>query len=154
MCEPRSYFRAVNDPGNDGVFGIGSGLRPRNPYPAPVQQRGSEGTPLFENNDGVVYRSGSNLDLRVTGEAYLGAGASLLVEPMLLWSESDDEPRLRLNTGYLKVGGEGLELELGRDENWLGPGYRGALTLSNNPRNFDLIKLSSRNRSKAATFGT
>ena len=140
---PRSYFRAVNDPGNDGVFGIGSGLRPRNPYPAPVQQRGSEGTPLFENNDGVVYRSGSNLDLRVTGEAYLGAGASLLVEPMLLWSESDDEPRLRLNTGYLKVGGEGLELELGRDENWLGPGYRGALTLSNNPRNFDLIKLSS-----------
>ena len=140
---PRSYFRAVNDPGNDGVFGIGSGLRPPNPYPYPTQQRGSEGTPLFENNDGVVYRSGSNLDLRLSGEAYLGSKASLLVEPMLLWSEPDDEPRLLLNKGYLKLGGEGLELELGRDENWLGIGYRGALTLSDNAKNFDLIKLSS-----------
>jgi hypothetical protein len=140
---PRSYFRAVNDPGNEGVFGIGSGLRPANPYPSPVQQRGGEGTPLFENNDGVIYRSGSNLDLRLSGEAHLGAKASLLVEPMLLWSESGDEALLRLNKGYLKLGGEELELEVGRDENWLGPGYRGALTLSNNARNFDLIKISS-----------
>jgi hypothetical protein len=140
---PRSYFRAVNDPGNDGVFGIGSGLRPATPYPYPVQQRGSEGTPLFENNDGVVYRSGSNLDLRASGEAYLGSTAALLVEPMLLWSEGDSGPRLRLNRGYLKLGGEGVELEVGRDENWLGPGYRGAITLSNNASNFDQIKLSS-----------
>jgi hypothetical protein len=141
---PRSYFRAVNDyPANEGVFGIGHGLRPRNPNPFPVQQRGSEGTPLFENNNGVVYRSGSNLDLRATGEAFVGAKASLLIEPMLLWSESGDDATLRLNKGYLKLGGEGVELEVGRDENWLGLGYRGAITLSNNARNFDLIKLSS-----------
>lgn len=140
---PRSYFRAVHDPGHDGVFGIGHGLRPANPYPSPAQQRGSEGTPLFENNNGVVYGSGSNLDLRASGEAHLGAKASLLIEPMLLWSEHADEARLRLNKGYLKLGGKGLELEAGRDENWLGLGYRGAITLSNNARNFDLIKLSS-----------
>jgi hypothetical protein len=140
---PRSYFRAVHDSGNEGVFGIGSGLRPPTAYPHPTQQRGYEGTPLLENNDGVVYRSGSNLDLRLSTEAYLGAQASLLVEPMLLWSESDDEPHLRLNRGYLKLGGERLELEVGRDENWLGLGYRGALTLSSNPRNFDLVKISS-----------
>jgi len=140
---PRSYFRAVNDPGNDGVFGIGSGLRPNNPYPAPVQQRGSEGTPLLENNAGVVYQPGSNLDLRASGEAYLGSKAALLLEPMLLWSEGDAGPRLRLNRGYLKLGGGGAELEVGRDENWLGPGYRGAITLSNNAANFDQIKLSS-----------
>ncbi|GFO59328.1 hypothetical protein GMST_16530 [Geomonas silvestris] len=141
--QPRSYYRAVNDPGNDGAFGIGSGLRPPNPYPAPIQQRGSEGTPLFENNEGVVYRSGSNLDLRASGEAYLGAQTALFVEPMLLWSEKDDDTRLRLNKGYLKLGGKGLELELGRDENWLGPGYRGTLTLTNNAKNFDEVKLSS-----------
>jgi hypothetical protein len=140
---PRSYFRAVNDPGNDGVFGIGHGLRPKNPYPWPEQQRGSEGTPLFENNDGVVYRSGSNLDLRASGEAYLGSKASLMVEPMLLWSEHGGDASLRLNRGYLKLGGQGVELEVGRDENWLGLGYRGAITLSNNARNFDLVKLSS-----------
>ena len=140
---PRSYFRAVNDyPANEGVFGIGHGLRPQNPNPSPVLQRGSEGTPLFENNNGVVYRSGSNLDLRATGEAFVGSLAALSVEPMLLWSDAD-EATLRLNKGYLKLGGEGLELELGRDENWLGLGYRGAMTLSNNARNFDLVKLSS-----------
>jgi len=140
---PRSYFRAVNDPGNDGVFGIGSGLRPATPYPFPIQQNGNEGTPLFENNDGVVYHPGSSLDLRVSAEAYLGAQACLLVEPMLLWSERDADARLQLNKGYLKLGGEGLELEVGRDENWFGPGYRGALTLTNNARNFDQLKLSS-----------
>ena len=142
---PRSYFRAVNDyPGNEGVFGIGHGLRPTNRNPSPVQQRGSEGTPLFENNNGVVYRSGHSLELRATGEAFVGPVAAALVEPMLLWSErGEDEPSLRLNKGYLKLGGEGVELEVGRDENWLGLGYRGAITLSSNPRNFDLIKLSS-----------
>jgi len=140
---PRSYFRAVHDPGHDGVFGIGSGLRPSNPYPSPAQQRGFEGTPLLENNNGVVYGSGSNLDLRGSGEAYLGSKGAMLLEPMLLWSGRTDEARLRLNRGYLKLGGEGLELEVGRDENWLGPGYRGAVTLTNNARNFDLVKLSS-----------
>ncbi|WP_224957434.1 capsule assembly Wzi family protein [Geomonas subterranea] len=140
---PRSYFRAVHDPGNDGVFGIGSGLRPPNPYPSPAQQRGTEGTPLFENNDGVVYRAGSNVDLRASGGLYFSSLASVLVEPVLLWSEEQDEARLRLNRGYAKLGGKGLELEVGRDENWFGPGYRGAITITNNPRNFDLIKLSS-----------
>ena len=140
---PRSYFRAVHDPGNDGVFGIGSGLRPATPYPNPILQRGSEGTPLLENNNGVVYGSGSNLDFRGSGEAYWGAKGALLIEPMLLWSEQTDEATLRLNRGYLKLGGEGLELEVGRDENWLGPGYRGAVTLTNNARNFDLVKISS-----------
>ena len=140
---PRSYFRAVHDPGDDGVFGIGSGLRPPNAYPSPAQQRGFEGTPLLENNNGVVYHSGSNLDLRGSGEAYLGSQASLLVEPMLLWSEHSDQATLRLNRGYVKVGGNALELEVGRDENWFGPGYRGAVTLTNNARNFDVVKLSS-----------
>ncbi|WP_136514315.1 capsule assembly Wzi family protein [Geomonas edaphica] len=140
---PRSYYRAVHDPGDDGVFGIGGGLRPSNPYPSPVQQRGSEGTPLFENNDGVVYKRGNNLDLRGSGELYFGAMGSALVEPQLLWSEADDEARVRLNRGYVKIGGKGLELEVGRDENWLGPGYRGAITLTNNARNLDQVKLSS-----------
>jgi len=141
--KPRSYFRDVNDPGDDGVFGIGGGLRPANPYPAATLQRGYEGTPLFENNNGVIYGSGHNLDLRVSGEAHIGSTASLLVEPMLLWSEQTENARLRLNRGYLKLGGEGLELEVGRDENWLGLGYRGAITLTNNARNFDIVKLSS-----------
>jgi hypothetical protein len=36
-----------------------------------------------------------------------------------------------------------LELQVGRDENWFGQGYRGTTTLTNNARNFDMVKLSS-----------
>lgn len=141
--EPRNFGRPVHDPGNDGVFGIGSGLRPRNPYPFLVSQRGSEGTPLMENNEGVRYREGSNVEFRFTSEAYGGSFVSMLVEPMFLYSAATESVSARLNKGYLKVGGGGLELEAGRDANWLGVGYRGAITLTNNAKNFDLIKLSS-----------
>jgi hypothetical protein len=140
---PRSYERPVYDPGNDGVFGIGHGLRPKNPYPSSAQQHGTEGTPLSENNEGVIYRRGQNVDLRFTAEAFAGSYASVLIEPMVLVAERDRMVQARFNKGYLKVGSDSLELEVGRDANWLGLGYRGNITLTNNARNFDQIKLSS-----------
>ena len=139
---PRSYERPVHDPGGDGVFGIGAGLRPDSPN-AIIQQHGTEGTPLFENNEGIAYRKGSNYEIRFSSEAFFGRGVSLLVEPALLYSEREGDLRGWLNKGYAKAGGQGLELEIGRDVNWLGLGYRGAITLTSNARNFDLIKLSS-----------
>jgi hypothetical protein len=138
---PRNYDRPVHDPGGEGVLGIGSGLRPVNPYPSIAHQRGSEGTPLFENNEGIRYNEGSSLDARLTGAANLGQYLSLLVEPEFL--STDGLLRGRLNKGYVKIGGGALELEVGRDSNWLGFGERGALTLSNNADNFDLVKLSN-----------
>jgi hypothetical protein len=138
---PRSYERSVHDPGGDGVFGIGAGLRPVNPPSFTVQQRGSEGTPLFENNEGIRYAAGSSLDLRFSSEAHFGQHVSLFLEPMFLTTPGDFN--VRLNKGYVKFGGGSLELEVGRDANWLGFGQRGALVLSDNARNFDLIKLSS-----------
>jgi hypothetical protein len=140
---PRSYERPVFDPGNDGVFGIGSGLRPKNPYPAAAIQHGSEGTPLVENNEGVIYRRGSNGELRFTSELFAGRWAAALLEPMALYAEGDSMFQARINKGYLKVGNDAVELEVGRDANWLGLGYRGNITLTNNARNFDQIKLSS-----------
>ncbi|HEY6007462.1 MAG TPA: capsule assembly Wzi family protein [Geobacteraceae bacterium] len=140
---PRSYERPVHDPGGDGVFGIGSGLRPDNPYPTLAQQHGTEGTPLFENNEGIRYRKGNNYEFRFSGEAYGGRNLSLLLEPAFLYSEEGTRTWGWLNKGYVKLGGGGLELEVGRDANWLGLGYRGNITLTNNARNFDLIKLSS-----------
>jgi hypothetical protein len=140
---PRSFERPVYDPGNDGVFGIGHGLRPKNPYPSSAQQHGTEGTPLSENNEGVIYRRGQNADLRFTAEAFAGSYASVLIEPMILVTERDRMLQARINKGYLKIGSDALELEVGRDANWLGLGYRGNITLTNNARNFDQIKLSS-----------
>lgn len=139
--EPRSYERQVNDPGGEGVFGIGAGLRPANPPGSVVYQRGSEGTPLSENNEGVRYSEGNSLHLRFTSELDAGKSVSFLAEPMFL--TTDGVLRARLNKGYVKIGSGGLELEVGRDSNWLGFGERGAITLSNNALNFDLIKLSN-----------
>lgn len=148
---PRSYDRPVNDPGGEGVFGIGSGLRPDNPYPTIAWQRGTEGTPLLENNEGVRYAAGNSVDLRFTSELHLGRQFSLLVEPMFLSTPGIVQGRV--NKGYLKLGSGGLELEVGRDSNWLGFGKRGALTLSNNASNFDLLKISSPEPLDAGMFG-
>ncbi len=139
---PRSYARPVDDPGGDYTFPLIQ-WRPKKPYPNVAQQRGTEGTPLIENNEGVVYGNGSNLEARWSTEAYLGTLLSGLVEPLLLWSSDGEASQVRLNKGYLKLGGGALELELGRDANWLGLGYRGNVTLTNNAANFTGIKLSS-----------
>lgn len=138
----RSYERPVHDPGDDGVFGIGSGLRPVNSYPSVAQQHGVEGTPLLEGNEGVRYGRGHNGQFQFSSEGYLSDVATLLVEPLLLHQPGQGE-RLRLNKGYLKLGGGGLELEAGRDADWLGPGNRTAITLSNNAQNLDQLKLWS-----------
>lgn len=138
---PRDYQRQVNDPGGDGIFGIGSWLRPRNPYPTPANQRGTEGTPLLENNNGVINQRGSNGEIRWALEGYITDLVSGVLEPTALVSAHDH--RISLNRGYIKIGGGAVELEAGKDEGWYGLGYRGAITLTSNAENFTLLKLSS-----------
>jgi len=140
---PRNYERPVHDPGNDGVFGIGSGLRPANPYPSPATQRGSEGTPLSENNNGTIYQNRHNGEIRWAAEGYISNKFSGLIEPTLQYSQINSDTTIKLNRGYVKIGGDWLELEIGKDENWLGFGYRGNITLTNNAENFTQVKLSS-----------
>lgn len=136
----RDYGRDVYDPGGQSAFGfIGGNLRDQPPMI--VAKSGTEGTPLMEYNEGVNYKDGSNFDLRVSFEGFLKGYASLWVEPELLLVPSASGASLR--KGYLKLGGGGLELEVGRDSNWFGPGRRGALSLTNNAKNFDMVKLSS-----------
>jgi hypothetical protein len=143
---PRSYNRDVWDPGHQSAFGfIGGDLRPVGP--GPVRHFGTEGTPLLPNNEGIVYRRGQNVELRWAVEGFVASKVSLEVEPLVLnapGNGSDDrKTSLLLNKGYIKFGGGGLELEVGRDANWFGPGYRGTVTFTNNAKNFDLVKLSS-----------
>jgi len=136
----RDYDRTSLDPGHQSAFGfIGGDLRP---IPGgPVHTSGTEGTPLLENNNGAIHPRGQSGELRWALEGYVSDKVVALVEPMALVSRHDTA--FRLNRGYLKLGGGGLELEAGRDENWFGPGYRGATTMTSNARNFDQIKLSS-----------
>jgi hypothetical protein len=143
---PRSYDRNVVDPGHQSAFGfIGGDLRPSGP--GIVHQYGTEGMPLLENNEGVIYRRGNNAEFRWAAEGFVASLVSLEVEPLLLsepGSAGDDRSTsLSLEKAYMKLGGGGLELEVGRDANWFGPGYRGTVTLTDNAKNFDLVKLSS-----------
>lgn len=139
--EPRSFERPIFIPGGQSAFGfIGGKLRPDN-NAGVLTDHGTEGTPLLENNEGVIYRRGSNGDLRFTMEGYVSGLATALVEPEFV--HTADGSRAWLRKGYVTIGGGGLALEVGRDANWFGPGYRGSTTLTDNAKNFDLVKLWS-----------
>lgn len=138
---PRDYNRDSKDPAHQSAFGfIGGDLRPLGDG-GTVHVTGTEGTPMLENNNGVIHPKGHSGELRWAAEGYMSDKVTGLLEPSILAGR--DDALLRLNRGYLKIGGGGLELEVGRDENWFGPGYRGSTILTNNARNFDQIKLSS-----------
>lgn len=138
---PRDFNRPVFIRGGQSAFGfIGGALRPES-NAGVLNESGTEGTPLDENNNGTIYKRGNNAEIRLAVEGYISDKVSALLEPAVQYSP--DRTHVQLNRGYLKIGGGGLELEVGRDENWFGPGHRGALTLSSNARNFDQLKLSS-----------
>jgi hypothetical protein len=137
---PRDYNRESIDPAHQSAFGfIGGDLRPF--VGGTVRTSGTEGTPLLENNNGVVHPRGVSSELRWGVEVNLTDHLTGLLEPS--FQVSSDSSKAMLNRGYLKLGGGGIEFEAGRDENWFGQGYRGTTTLTNNARNFDLLKLSS-----------
>lgn len=54
------------------------------------------------------------------------------------------EAKLRLREGYLNLSISNLQLEVGRDSLWWGPGYHGALLITDNAFPLDMIKLSNR----------
>ncbi|QSV44863.1 capsule assembly Wzi family protein [Geobacter benzoatilyticus] len=144
--EPRSYNRPAWDRSHQSAFGfIGGDLRDQ--PGGVVHHYGTEGTPLMENNEGVTYGDGNSAEFRWSMEGFVSDTISFLVEPQVLTTPGgnggDRENDLDLQKGYLKIGSGGLELEVGRDENWFGPGRRGAVTLTNNAKNFDIVKLSS-----------
>lgn len=139
--EPRSYNRQVFIHGGQSAFGfIGGKLRPDD-NSGVLSQSGTEGTPLIENNEGINYQDGNNAEIRWAFEGFVKDEISFLIEPDLLVTSTSDKAAIQ--KGYIKVGSGGLELEVGRDANWFGPGFRGALTLTNNAKNFDIIKFSS-----------
>lgn len=139
----RNYTRLVSYEGRNGFFGLGH-LEPGFPG-GEVQTGGRESTPLLENNDGINYKEHNNFEFRTDSEFFFTRYLAGLVEPLVLVSGvgTDTFVRYMINKGYVKLGGHGLELEVGRDENWFGQGFRGTTILTDNARNLDEIKLSS-----------
>ena len=101
------------------------------------------------NNEGIHYNDGQNAMIQLQSSARLWNVFSFYIQPLLLYNqhsiidEESSNTEVRLHKGYAKLNVFNLELEVGRDALWWGPGYHGALLMSNNAHPFDMIKLSN-----------
>lgn len=100
------------------------------------------------NNEGIDLSKEHNLVLRTQSYANLWRHFSVFAEPAFIYnqkfgSEENERSTLRLHKGYAKATAGPLELLVGRDSLWWGPGYHGSLLMSNNAHPFDMIKLSN-----------
>ena len=141
-------------------FGKGNGQFPKTPYS--IVSWG--GTPLVHNNEGIVYGEGSNLALQFSSSFKWLDVFSGYVEPIFLVRENGRDglnldalsqhavsgtlgslsgTDVSLQKGYGKLSPWNVELEVGRDSLWWGPGYHGSLIMSNNAAPLDMIKISN-----------
>ena len=101
------------------------------------------------NNEGIDYYDGHNAMIRFQSTGRVWNVFSFYIEPMLLYNQSlenvdgNDDAQVRLHKGYLKLTADNLEIAVGRDSLWWGPGYHGSLLVSNNAKPFDMIKISN-----------
>jgi len=97
--------------------------------------------PIY-NNDGIVYQKHNNFSSEIEGEGRLWDHFSLYYQPIFKAFEGQNA-QVDLEKGYVKAEALNIELEAGRDSMWWGPGYNGALLISNNAKPFDMVKLSN-----------
>jgi len=95
---------------------------------------------LYYNNDGDHYEKGSNLRGGFSSRAEID-WFSLYINPELRYSEDDTD--LVIKRGYGVLSFLGLDLQIGKDSQWWGPGYHGALLLTNNPEPFTMVRLTN-----------
>jgi hypothetical protein len=101
------------------------------------------------NNEGIEYFNGNNATVRFQSEARLWKVFSFYFEPLFLYNENadgidgNDNSSFRLHKGYIKFTVDNFEFQWGKDTLWWGPGYHGALLMSNNARPFEMFKISN-----------
>ena len=116
---------------------------------ASVSYKYLDGAYSVYNNEGIPYGDGHNATIQLESNARLWKVLSFSIEPQLAYfgnagnKNKGSEFDMRLHKGYAKLTVYNLELEVGRDSLWWGPGYHGSLLMSNNAHPFDLIKLSN-----------
>jgi hypothetical protein len=101
------------------------------------------------NNEGIEYFDGNNAVFEFQSSARLWRVFSVFLQPILIYTgkfsgiEGNDKTEITLHKYYLKLTLGNFEIEAGRDSLWWGPGYHGALIISNNARPFNLIRISN-----------
>jgi hypothetical protein len=99
---------------------------------------------LNYNNNGDIYGRGSNVRLGVTSHIDDLGPFSFYLNPEFRHPDqaNQEENNTILKKGY-GVLSFGLDVIVGRDSQWWGPGYHGALLLSDNAEPFTMIKLTN-----------
>lgn len=92
------------------------------------------------NNDGDTYERGNNLRVGFSSRAELGL-FSFYLNPE--FRQSDNKGGLTVKNWYGILNLKGLELLVGKQSQWWGPGYHGALLLSNNATPFTMLKITN-----------
>lgn len=92
------------------------------------------------NSQGKLFEKGLNTGVALQGRAQVGDFLSLYLNPE--FHGDAERTVVRLLTGYVKLTLWNVELEVGRDSIWWGPGLRGSMLFSNNARPLDMVRLS------------
>ncbi|MEI8175566.1 MAG: capsule assembly Wzi family protein [Candidatus Omnitrophota bacterium] len=107
-----------------------------------VSIRGRKDT-LLENENGLRLEQGYNLRARVNG--WVNALNTFTVSARPAARVSASGTKTYLDEGAAKVSLANLELSIGKSAMWWGPGYRGAMVLSNNAAPLTAAKLRTIN---------
>jgi hypothetical protein len=95
----------------------------------------------FVNTQGLRFDDGLNAGLTFESRAQVGDVLSLYLQPEFVGTE--DYGKLKLATGYAKLTLFNVELLVGRDSLWWGPGLHGSLAVSDNAPALDQIRIGS-----------
>ena len=95
---------------------------------------------IVYNNDGNHYEKGSNIRFGLSSITDAG-WFSFSINPEIRHSDTDTD--ITIKTGYAVLNFSGLDLELGKDSQWWGPGYHGSLLYSNNAEPLTMLKLNN-----------
>lgn len=103
----------------------------------------SERTPdhLNTNNNGDILGEDHNLRSGISSALKLWDSLSFYIHPEYRGGEDLSEGKIIEGYGILNI--RNLEIELGREPMWWGPGIHGDLLLTDNAKPFDMVRLTS-----------
>jgi hypothetical protein len=96
--------------------------------------------PLNANNGGDLYADGSNWRIGLDSRLEDAGPFSLYLNPELRAADGSEQGVLR--AGYGVIGFSWIDITLGKDAQWWGPGRHGALLLSDNAESLTMIRFS------------
>lgn len=104
---------------------------------------GSEPYFIDLNNSGDSFAKGLNVRTGFSTEAVFNQTLFAGLNTELKVEDSYDSARVDLTRGYLNLEMGSAEFMAGRESLWWGPGYHGALLLSNNAKPLDMLKFTT-----------